>query len=138
MNPILKNILAVIAGVIIGGMVNMGIVMLSGSIIAPPEGVNPADIESIKANIHLYEAKHFIMPWLAHAMGSFTGALITALLAATHKLRLAMAIGIWTLVGGIAAVFMLPGAPHVFVIADLVLAYIPMAYLGAKLGGAKD
>ena len=52
----LKNILAVIAGIIIGGAVNMGLIMISGSLIPPPEGVNPADMESLKANIHLFDA----------------------------------------------------------------------------------
>ena len=30
MNPILKNILAVVAGILLGGAVNMGIIMISG------------------------------------------------------------------------------------------------------------
>jgi len=36
MNPIIKNILAVLAGVVLGSAVNMGIIMISGSIIPPP------------------------------------------------------------------------------------------------------
>ena len=99
MNPILKNVLAVIAGLVLGGMANMGIIMLSGSVIPPPEGVNPADIESLKANMHLFEAKHFIMPFLAHAVGSFVGALVAALIAATHKMKFALGLGIWTMIG---------------------------------------
>lgn len=35
MNPILRNILAVVAGIIAGSAVNMGIIMLSSSIIPP-------------------------------------------------------------------------------------------------------
>ncbi|MBK9254252.1 MAG: hypothetical protein IPM42_02060 [Saprospiraceae bacterium] len=38
MNPIVRNIVAVIAGIIIGGIVNSGIIKISGSIIPPPEG----------------------------------------------------------------------------------------------------
>lgn len=68
MNPILRNILAVIAGMIVGGMVNMGIVMISGSIIAPPDGVDPENLGSLKANIHLFQPKHFMFPFLAHAL----------------------------------------------------------------------
>ena len=49
MNPIIRNILAVIAGFVVGGTVNMGLIMLSGSVIALPEGVNPADEESLLA-----------------------------------------------------------------------------------------
>ncbi|MCB0754167.1 MAG: hypothetical protein KDB98_01140 [Flavobacteriales bacterium] len=136
MNPILRNVLAVIAAVIAGGVANMGIIMMSGSLIPPPEGVNPADMESIKQNMHLFEPIHYVMPFLAHAMGSFVGALVAALLAATHKMRFAIGLGIWTLVGGIAAAFMIP-APTWFIVLDLSLAYIPTALIAGKLASGK-
>ena len=132
MNPILKNVLAVIAGLVLGGMANMGIIMLSGSVIPPPEGVNPADMESLKANMHLFEAKHFIMPFLAHAVGSFVGALVAALIAATHKMKFALGLGIWTMIGGIMAATMIP-SPTWFIAVDLGLAYIPTAFIAGKL-----
>ncbi len=136
MNPILRNILAVVAGVILGGVANMGIIELSGTLIPPPEGVNPNDLESIKANIHLYQPIHFLMPWLAHAMGAFVGAFVAALLAVSHKMRFAMGLAIFTMIGGIAAAFMIP-APTWFIVADLALAYLPMGFLAGKLAGAK-
>ena len=114
----------------------MGIIMMSGSLIPPPEGVNPADMESIKQNMHLFEPIHYVMPFLAHAMGSFVGALVAALLAATHKMRFAIGLGIWTLVGGIAAAFMIP-APTWFIVLDLSLAYIPTALIAGKLASGK-
>jgi len=136
MNPVVKNILAVIAGIFIGSAVNMGLIMLSPSIIALPEGVNPADPESLKANIHLFESKHFVMPFLAHALGTLVGAVIAALIAATHKIKMALIIGGVFLIGGIMMVFQIP-APMWFNIVDLVGAYFPMAWLGGKLGSSK-
>jgi hypothetical protein len=133
MNPIVRNSLAFITALMVGGMVNMGIVTISGSVIPPPEGVDVTTTEGLQAGIHLFEPKHFIMPFLAHALGAFTGALLVALLAATHKMRLAVSIGILNLIGGIAAVYMIP-APVWFSVTDLVGAYIPMAYLAGKLG----
>lgn len=132
MNPILRNVLAVIAGIVLGAMANMGIIMISGSIIPPPEGVNPADMESIAENMHLFKPIHFLMPFLAHAMGSFVGALVAALLAASHKMKIAIGLGVWTLVGGIMAATMIP-SPTWFVVADLALAYIPTAFIAGKL-----
>jgi len=132
MNPILKNILAVIAGVIIGMAVNMGIIMISGSITPTPEGVDTTTTEGLKAGMHLFEAKHFIMPFLAHALGAFVAAFIAAKLAASHKMKFAIAIGVFFLLGGIASVFMLP-SPIWFTILDLSLAYIPMGLLAGKL-----
>ncbi len=40
MNPIIRNILAVVGGLLLGGIVNMGIVLISGSLIPPPEGAD--------------------------------------------------------------------------------------------------
>ena len=136
MNPTLKNILAVIAGLIVGGAINMGIVMISGSIIPPPPGTDMTTPEGIKAAMPLLEPKHFIIPFLAHALGTLVGAWVAAAIAATHKMTLATVIGGLFLLGGIGAAFMIP-APTWFIAVDLVLAYIPMAYLGGKLGARK-
>ncbi|MET0759047.1 MAG: hypothetical protein ABWZ56_01395 [Flavobacterium sp.] len=132
MNPILKNILAVITGLIIGSVVNMGLIMISGSIIPPPDGADVTTTEGLKASMHLFEPKHFIFPFLAHALGTFVGALVAALMATNHKMRLALSIGIFFLLGGITSVFMLP-SPTWFTVLDIVMAYIPMAYFAGKL-----
>lgn len=133
MNPVLRNILAVITGLLAGGIVNMGIISVSGSVIPPPEGADVTTTEGLKASMHLFEAKHFIMPFLAHALGTFVGALIAALLGATKKMQLAIIVGVFYLLGGIAAVYMLP-SPLWFTILDLLVAYIPMAFLGGMIG----
>lgn len=134
MSPIVKNILAVVAGIIAGIIVNGGLIYISGSIIPPPAGVDPNDMESIKANIHLYETKHFIMPFLAHALGTLVAAFVAVKIAANRHVTLAMVIGVFFLFGGIMAVRMV-GGPMWFQALDLLVAYLPMAFLGAKLGG---
>jgi len=131
MNPILKNILAVIAGIAIGSIVNMGLIMISGSIIAPPEGVDLTNMESLKAYMHLFEPKHFVFPFLAHALGTLVGAFVAAMLAVSHKMKFALGIGGFFLLGGIVNILMLP-SPTWFTILDLVGAYIPMAWIGGK------
>ena len=132
MNPIIKNILAVIAGLVIGGLVNSGIIMISSSIIPPPPGVDVNNIESIKAGMHLFEPKNFIMPFLAHALGTFVGAYLVALIAASHKMKFVLGIGILNLIGGISAVIMLP-SPLWFTLLDLIVAYIPMVWLAGRI-----
>lgn len=124
--------MAVIAGTIFGSVLNMGIISLSVSIIPPPEGVDVTTMEGLKSSMHLFEPKHFLMPFLAHALGTFAGAFLAALIAASHKMKLAFVIGGFFLLGGIASVFMLP-SPIWFAITDLALAYIPMAFLAGKL-----
>lgn len=132
MNPIVRNILAVIAGVFIGSVVNMGIIMISGYIIPPPEGADVTTMEGLKASMHLFEPRHFIMPFLAHALGTLAGAFITFKVTANNHMKLAITIGILFLIGGITNVFMLP-SPTWFTTLDLLGAYIPMAWLGGKL-----
>ena len=132
MNPIIRNILAVIAGAIFGSLINGAIIMVSGSIIPPPEGTDITTMEGLKASMHLMEPKHFILPFLAHVLGTLTGAFLTAYFAANHKIKFALGIGVLFLLGGITNVLMLP-SPSLFTVLDLGLAYIPMAYIAGKL-----
>jgi hypothetical protein len=110
----------------------MSLISLSGSIIPPPEGFDLTTEAGLKASMPFLEPKHFIFPFLAHALGTLSGALITALIAATNKLKLALLIGFLFLFGGVWMVCILP-SPMWFNILDLVFAYIPCAWLGARL-----
>ncbi|NNK89767.1 MAG: hypothetical protein HKO89_04100 [Saprospiraceae bacterium] len=132
MNPILRNILAVIAGIVIGSIINSGLVNLGPSIIPPPEGADLTTIDGIKASMELFEFKNFIFPFLAHALGTLAGAFTVAKLAANNNMKFAMGIGAFYLLGGISVIMMV-GGPLWFNILDLVVAYIPMGYLGGKL-----
>jgi hypothetical protein len=132
MNPFLRNTLAVTVGIIIGSLINMSIILISSSIIPLPEGADNTTIQGLQKTIHLFEAKHFLFPFLAHVAGTFAGAVTTALLAVNHKKKLALAIGAFFLFGGIISVSSLP-SPTWFTLIDLVFAYIPMAYLALKL-----
>jgi hypothetical protein len=136
MNSIGRNILAVIIGVLAGGMLNMGIIMISSSIIAPPAGADVTTMEGLKASLHLFEPKHFIMPFLAHALGTLLGAFVTAKMVLNHKMKFALGIGAWYLVGGIINIVMLP-SPTWFTILDLGVAYLPMAFIAGKLAEGK-
>lgn len=137
MHPILRNIIAVIAGAIIGSVVNMCIIMVSGSIIPPPGSADVTTMEGLKASMHLFEPKHFLFPFLAHALGTFVGAFLAAKIAGTHKIKFALVIGVLFLIGGIINVIMLP-SPLWYTLVDLVGAYIPMAYIAGKLGSTKN
>jgi len=134
MNPTKKNILFVIASLVIGGVINMGIIILGPSIIPAPDGVDPSNMESIKANVDLYTAKHFIVPFLAHALGTLVGAFAISKLAVSNHKKLALIVGAIFFLGGL---MMAVGLPEFwkFSIIDLLLAYFPMALLGWTLAG---
>ena len=133
MPNLLRNVLALLAGVAIGGGVNMALITLSPSLIPPPAGVDVNSAESLIKGMHLFEPRHFIMPFLAHAVGTLAGALAAYLIAASYKALFAYVIGVVFLCGGVAASFMIP-APTWFIALDLLGAYIPMAWLGIQIG----
>lgn len=133
MSNALRNALAILAGIIIGGGLNGALIALSPSIIPLPPGVNVNDPESLSKGIHLFEPRHFVMPFLAHALGTLAGALAAYLIAATYKARMAYVIGVLFLFGGVAATFMIP-APRWFSALDILIAYLPMAWLAIQIG----
>jgi hypothetical protein len=133
MPKLLRNVLAILAGIAIGGAVNMALITLSPSLIPPPSGVDVNSAESLSKAMHLFEPRHFVMPFLAHALGTLAGALAAYLIAATYKVPIAYVIGGVFLCGGVAASFMIP-APAWFIALDLLAAYLPMAWLGCRLG----
>ena len=132
MSPLIKNILAIVAGIVLGSLVNMGLVMLGHSLIPPPEGFDPMDMESLKANIHLFEPRHYVFPFLAHALGTMFGAAAAVKISTNGQLAFGLAIAFLFMAGGVYNVFALQG-PGWFNALDLVLAYIPMGWLGYKI-----
>lgn len=133
MKTVVRNILAVLVGIFVGGLVNMMLVVAGPHVIPPPPGVDMGDMKSLTAGAHLLEPRHFLFPFLAHALGTLAGALTANVLGSTRRPVLAFTVGAVFLAGGIAASFMVP-APGWFIALDLVMAYLPMAWLAARLG----
>jgi len=131
MNPILKNILAVIIGWLGGSIVNMGLIK-TGHTLFPIEGIDLNDMKALVDVMPTLESEYFIFPFLAHALGTLVGATIAGLIAASHKMKFSLLIGGLFLLGGIIVNYMLPG-PTWFAAVDILIAYIPMAWLGGKI-----
>ena len=132
MRQVIRLVLAVVAGLVIGSVVNMSLIMVSGSVIAPPAGADVTTTEGLKASLHLFEPRHFIFPFLAHSLGTLVGAVVATLLTPGRTSGPAYGVGFAFLLGGIASVYMLP-APPWFSALDLVAAYLPAAWLGHRL-----
>ena len=132
MKKTIKNILAILVGVFIGGSTNLLIISNSNAFVALPKGVVPEDLESLSSNIHLFEPIHFLMPFLAHSIGTFCGAFIASKIAVNHKLKFALTIGVFFLIGGVQMSSFLD-SPLWFDLVDVSVAYIPMSLLGYKL-----
>jgi uncharacterized membrane protein len=114
----LLNLSRVIAALFAGSIINMCIVWLGQQWFPAP-----ADFKNALP-------LHFLFPFLAHAFGTLSGAMLMCWLKPKETRRYALIVGIIFLIGGISACFMIP-APWWFIAADLLLAYIPMALIGA-------
>lgn len=136
MRNALRFVLAVVAGFVVGSVVNMLLITVSGHVIAPPAGADVTTTEGLQAALPLFEPRHFLFPFLAHALGTLAGAWVATKIARRASWIPAAIIGLLFLAGGVAASFMLP-APRWFVMLDLIGAYVPFAWLGFVLGRTK-
>ena len=65
---VIRNIAAVLLGLVVGSLTNGYLISISSKVIPPPTGVDVKTLEGLKAGIHLFEPKHFLFPFLAHAL----------------------------------------------------------------------
>ncbi|MED6334810.1 MAG: hypothetical protein VYE81_05365 [Planctomycetota bacterium] len=136
MNTTTRNVLAVLAGVVAGSVLNMGLINVGQSIIPPPEGADISTMEGLSESMELFTPKNFVFPYLAHALGTLFGAFVAAKLAASRHMALALGVGVFFLIGGIMAASML-GGPLWFNVLDLASAYVPMGFIGGTLARGK-
>ena len=125
MKQTLKNIAIVILGIIVGMIINIGLIILGGIILPQPENFEPM-------NAMNWELKYFIFPFLAHSVGTLLGSLLVSKLSKKSSIILPLVVGLYFLSGGIYMITILP-APMWFVLLDVILGYIPMALLGWKI-----
>jgi len=126
---ILRLLIAVLAGSIVGATINMSIILLQPLTIPLPEGTDVSNMDSLAKAMPNFQIKHFVMPFLAHALGTLVGAFVASIISKNSKQISALIIGGIFLMGGIDMVRQLP-SPVWFNILDLVGAYFPMAIMG--------
>lgn len=133
---LLRNLLALIVGLVAGSTTN-GFLIYIGSVLIPlPLEANAMDTEALKNSLPYFGPQHFIFPFLAHALGTLVGASLSSLLASGRTLWPALGVGLLFLAGGIYNVATLP-APVWFSVVDLLFAYWPMTWLGWKWVSAR-
>jgi hypothetical protein len=132
MKGIVLNVLVFVACVFAGAIANGLIINYSGEIIPPPVGSNLKTEEGLKAAMAIMKPRHFVMPFIAHALGTLVGAFLVTLFIKERKLFRALLVGFLFFLAGTYMVFILP-SPLWFDAVDLGLAYIPMAWIGYKL-----
>jgi len=135
MNVKLRTLFAVLAGVVVAVIVNGGLIAISPMIVPPPAGVDMTTVEGMAEGMELLGPLNFLMPFLAHALGTLSGALVASFLAPAHRQLAAYVVAAFNLLGGIVAATMIP-APVWFIVLDLLVAYLPMAWLALQIGGS--
>lgn len=131
---VLRNIGAVLAGIILGSIVNLGIIVLSMVVFPLPDGLSIFDPNAMTEIIASFGLPQFLFAFAAHALGTLVGAFVAAKIATTRKKWFAIGIGLYFLYGGLTMVYKF-GGPLWFMVLDLAGAYIPMGWLGGKLAG---
>lgn len=129
-----RNIIGVIVGLVAGNLVNFALIMVNMAAWMPP-GTDFSTPDGVNAAMANLQPVNFAMVFLAHALGTLIAAFLAVRIAVSQKLPIASIIGMFFLLGGVYAAAMID-APVWFEVADLLLAYIPMAWLGATLGGS--
>lgn len=133
MSNTIRNILIVIVGCIAGSIINMILVNTGNILIPPPEGSDLKTMEGLEKAMLLMEPQHFIMPFLAHAIGTLTASWIIAKYAAAAHIWCVLVAVLFFFLGGFYMTTIL-SAPQWFEITDLLGAYFPMGVLGYWLG----
>jgi hypothetical protein len=126
-----RLVLAVIGGAVVGSAFNMAIIMLSWVVYPLPAGMDTSDPATMKTYVASLPMPAFLLILLAHAGGAFVGGLVAAWVGRRFQPVLGGIIGALFLVGGAVSMISIP-CPVWFAIADL-LSYVPSGVVGAML-----
>jgi nitrate/nitrite transporter NarK len=107
----LRNIGAVILGLLVGSALNMGLVMANMSLFPGPEGLDFDDAQAMAEYISGLPQSAFVLPLLAHVGQATLGGWVAARVGASRPMLLALIVGALTMVGGIMNMMNFPDAP---------------------------
>ena len=135
MRGLLGNVFAVVAGLVVGSLWNMGIVQLNLRVLHPmPSGLDMNDAEQFDAFMATLPTSAFVVVLVAHLGQAFFGGWVAARLSRSHPVRMALVIGVLSLVGGVAAMFMIEGPAWLMI--ELPL-YLVLAWVAGRMVESK-
>jgi MFS family permease len=127
----IRNIVATIAGLIAGSILNMVIVQLNMHVLFPmPAGMDINNPEQLTTFMATLPASAFLVVMVAHLGQSFVGGWLAARLGASRPMLLAMIVGALSLVGGIMAMMMIKGPDWMMI--ELPL-YLVVAWAAGRI-----
>ncbi len=129
----LRGVAAVLAAVVAGGLVVLGVEALSGRVYPLPPGVDLSDPQALAAMIASMPAGAFALLFAGWALAAFLVGWIAARLTAEQPMRNAWVAGGLFFFVGLMNLFAIPH-PTWFRLVGM-LAFLPSLYLGGRLGG---
>ncbi len=128
----LRNILGLFVGVILGFVAIAAVESLGHVIFAPPEGFDPTDPQGIKAYAATAPFGAMVFVVVAWAVGSFTGGFTGSLVAKNSKMLWGIIIGSIMLGASLLNLFSIPHPLWMKI--SVLFVFIPPAMAGAFLG----
>ena len=125
-----KNILAVVVGVIGAGIITWVLEMIPNSMYPAPGDLDWMDYDAISAHIKSLPFLAMVLVIVAQAVGAIAGGYIAALIAESQARKMAMIVGGILMAFGIANLLTIPH-PMWFWISLIV--FIPCAIFGYRL-----
>ena len=127
----IRNIIAVVVGVIVGMVFNMAVVILNTAVLFPvPEGFNWNDPDAVGAYFTNLPLTAFLVVLVAHLGQAFFGGLVAALISRNAAMTVAMIIGVLSMLAGIANMMMVPNPAWMWIEVPL---YLVAAWLAARI-----
>ncbi len=131
--PIIRSIIAVAAGVFIGGIATVGVEALGHVFVPPPAGLDVTNPEAVRGAMAALPTRHFLPLLLAYVVGPTLGAALAARMAPSRARLHAAVVGGVFAVGGFMNFMSIPH-PAWFVVASM-LAFLAAPLLGTRIAG---
>ena len=126
----IRNIGAVVVGLVAGMAVNMAIGALAWVFYPMPEGVGFSDAEGVAAYMAALPMAAFLIVLAAHLSQAFVGGWVAARISPNQPMVVAMIIGTLTLVGGVVNMKSIPMPTWMMVEFPL---YLVVAWAAARM-----
>jgi len=128
---VIRKVIAVVVGLIVGALANMMILMVSILQNPLPEGMDVNDAKQMAEYVNQLPLSAFMITLAAHAGGALAGAFVCSAIMRKRWLRGMIIIGTVIMIGGIINLYSI-SHPTWFAIADVLL-YLPAALVGGFL-----
>lgn len=127
----LRNISAVLLGIIVAGLGIAAIEALGHKVFPPPEDLDPSNAEAMAAALSAMPIPALLFVPLAWFLGTTAGTAVAANLSPSGKLRNGLIVGTVMLAGGLTTLTMIPHPLWLSVLG--VLVFFPATWIGSRL-----